>query len=135
MYKTYSEIYLYKNMLSFYQDSNNPKNLILEPMCCIIKLILLQFKEKGTKISVSNNALYYNEPSIGQGIIRHLSGDCRGDASQYLSSFSKSYRLVNPLDKYESYYEECKKGLELLKGVYKDNTTMHHTLSHYIYQL
>ena len=37
-----------------------------------------------------------------------------------------------PLQEYKTYYEECKKGFELLIQVYDDNTTIHHTLSHYI---
>jgi len=131
MYKASSQIYLYKNMISFYQNSNTQKNLILEPLCCLIKLILLQFKEKGTKLSVSNNSIYYNEPSFGQGLMRHIYGDCREDLHNIYHPLLKAVEWY-PLEEYKSYYEECKKGFELLIEVYDDNTTIHHTLSHYI---
>ena len=130
MYKV-SGMYLYNNMISYYQHKNTHKNLILEPLCCIIKLILLQFKEKDTKISVSDNSLYFNEPSYGQGLVRSLYGDCREDLHNIYHPLIKSIEWY-PIEKFTIYYEECKKGLQLLLEVYDDNTTIHHTISHYI---
>lgn len=130
MYKV-SGMYLYNNMITYYQNKNIQKNLILEPLCCILKLILLQFKEKGTKISVSDNSITFNEPSYGQGLMRSLYGDCREDLHNIYYPLLKSVEWY-PIDKFTIYYEECKKGLQLLLEVYDDNTTIHHTISHYI---
>jgi len=52
MYKAFSNYQYYNTMM--FQLQKNSKNLILEPLSCILKLILLQYKEKGTKISISN---------------------------------------------------------------------------------
>lgn len=130
MYKV-SGMYLYNNMMTYYHNKNTQKNLILEPLCCILKLILLQFKEKGTKISVSDNSITFNEPSYGQGIVRSFYGDCREDIHNIYHPLLKAVEWY-PIDKFHVYYEECKKGLRLLLGVYDDNTTIHHTISHYI---
>jgi hypothetical protein len=130
MYKV-SGMYLYNNMMTYYQNKNTQKNLILEPLCCILKLILLQFKEKNTKISVSDNSITFNEPSYGQGLIRSLYGDCREDLHNIYHPLLKAVEWY-PIDKFNVYYEECKKGLQLLLQVYDDNTTIHHTISHYI---
>jgi hypothetical protein len=130
MYKV-SGMYLYNNMMTYYQNKNTQKNLILEPLCCILKLILLQFKEKGTKISVSDNSITFNEPSYGQGIVRSLYGDCREDLHNIYHPLLKSVEWY-PIKDFNIYYEECKKGLQLLLQVYDDNTTIHHTISHYI---
>ena len=130
MYKV-SGMYLYNNMMTYYQNKNTQKNLILEPLCCILKLILLQFKEKGTKISVSENSIYFNEPSYGQGIVRSFYGDCREDLHNIYHPLLKAVEWY-PIREFIIYYEECKKGLELLLEVYDDNTTIHHTISHYI---
>ena len=118
-------------MMTYYQNKNTQKNLILEPLCCILKLILLQFKEKGTKISVSDNSITFNEPSYGQGIVRSLYGDCREDLHNIYHPLLKSVEWY-PIKDFNIYYEECKKGLQLLLQVYDDNTTIHHTISHYI---
>ena len=130
MYKV-SGMYLYNNMITYYQNKNTQKNLILEPLCCILKLILLQFKEKGTKISVSDNSITFNEPSYGQGIVRSLYGDCREDLHNIYHPLLKAVEWY-PIREFIIYYEECKKGLQLLLEVYDDNTTIHHTISHYI---
>ena len=37
-------------------SSDSSKQLILEPLTCVLKLSLLQWKENGTKISISNNS-------------------------------------------------------------------------------
>jgi len=121
--------YVFNNVISYYNP--NQKNLILEPLSCVIKLILLQYKEKGTKISVYNNSLFFNEPFFGQGIIRSLYGDKREDLHNMYHPLLKALEWY-PLQEYQSYYEECKKGLELLLDVYDNNTTIHHTISHYI---
>ena len=130
MYKV-PGMYLYNNMMIYYQNKNTRKNLILEPLCCILKLILLQFKEQGTKISVSENSITFNEPSYGQGLVRSLYGDCREDLHNIYHPLLKAVEWY-PIREFIIYYEECKKGLELLLGVYNDNTTIHHTISHYI---
>ena len=130
MYKV-SGMYLYNNMITYYQNKNTQKNLILEPLCCILKLILLQYKEKNTKISVSDNSIYFNEPSYGQGLVRSFYGDCREDLHNIYHPLLKSVEWY-PIKDFNIYYEECKKGLQLLLEVYDDNTTIHHTISHYI---
>lgn len=130
MYKV-SGMYLYNNVITYYQNKNTQKNLILEPLCCILKLILLQFKENGTKISVSDNSITFNEPSYGQGFVRSFYGDCREDLHNIYHPLLKSVEWY-PIKDFNIYYEECKKGLQILLQVYDDNTTIHHTISHYI---
>ena len=78
-------IYTYINKTNI----NTSKNLILEPFCTLIKLILLSYKDKGTKISIYNNSIQYQEPSYIQGILRIWSGDCREDL----------HNLYNPIIK------------------------------------
>ncbi len=129
MYKAFAHYQLYNTMMVQFQ--NNSKNLILEPLSCVLKLIILQYKERGTKISVSNNSILFNEPNYAQGIIRMFANDCREDLHNLYHPLLKAIEWY-PLQEYKSLYEECNKGLELLKEVYDDNTTIHHTISHYM---
>lgn len=131
MYKAFLNYQMYNTMLSGFQTSIPQKNLILEPLCCLLKIILLQFKEKGTKISVIDNSIQFNEPSFTQGIIRTFYGDCREDLHNLYHPLIKATTWY-PIEKYPEFYTECKKGLELLNNVYDNNTTIHHTISHYI---
>ena len=129
MYKGLS-VYNTYNMINYY-SSDNKKNLILEPFSCILKLILFQFENEGTKISVYNNSIRFNEPAFIQGLIRSMNGDCREDLHNLYDPLIKATEWY-PMKDYPEFYSECKKGLELLNKVYDDNTTIHHTISHYI---
>ena len=55
--------HIYK-IYEFLPLTDNSKHLILEPLSCVLKLALLQYKPVGTKISVVNNAIKFNEPSF-----------------------------------------------------------------------
>ena len=39
--------------------STTKKQSILEPICCILRLGLLQYKDPGTKISIVNNSIIF----------------------------------------------------------------------------
>lgn len=131
MYKTFINYQMYNTMLTGFSCATPNKNLILEPMCCLLKLILLQFKEKGTKISVIDNSIQFNEPSLMQGITRTFYGDCREDLHNLYHPLIKCLDWY-PLTEYKLFYTECKKGLQIINEVYDDNTTIHHTISHYL---
>ena len=131
MYKAFSNYQIYNTMLSGFTYNNQQKNLILEPLCCLLKLILLQFKERGTKISIIDNSIQFNEPSLVQGVLRSLYGDCREDLHNLYHPLIKCLEWY-PLTEYQLFYTECRKGLEIINQVYDDNTTIHHTISHYL---
>ena len=45
---------------------------ILDPLSVIIKLAILSNKQVGTKICISRNIIYFQEPGIFQGFCRYL---------------------------------------------------------------
>ena len=69
----------YFKLYEIYNNTIITKNILLEPLCCIFRIILLIYKEKGTKISFYNNSITYNSPNILQGLIRTFYGDKRDD--------------------------------------------------------
>ena len=58
---------------------NDPSNSIIDPLTCVVRLALLKYKPHGTKISVKENQISYNEPHLLQGPLRWTFGDCRGE--------------------------------------------------------
>ena len=56
----------------------------LEPMCCMIRLAMLAFRDVGTKISINNNTITIIQPSIIQGTVRWTHGDTRQDLHHLL---------------------------------------------------
>ena len=117
---------------SFFQEKEN--NIIIDPLSCLIKLSLLSFQDKGTKISIDKNALHFNEPNLLQGTLRYYYGYGREDL----------HNLYNPIQKSLDWYwvQENKEigflfnlailGLKRLKNAYSPNCTIHHTIDYYI---
>ena len=62
-------------MVQFNMTQSKEKNVILEPLCCIFRMILLKYKDKGVKISITNNSIQYSDASMFQGILRSYNGD------------------------------------------------------------
>ena len=130
MFKALSSYQFYKFVDSVITDKNN-KNFILEPMCVIFRLALLQYKDRGTKLSIKNNSIIYQDPTYDQGIVRMIDGDCREDLHNLYHPILKSIEWY-PYQEYKDLYDECIIGLELLNNVYDKHSTIRHTLSHYI---
>lgn len=109
------------------------KQFILEPMTTILKISLLQWFPEGTKLSVIENSLYYNEPSLIQGVRRTWGGDSRQDLHNLYNPILKClewYPRDNP--RYSLFYSQCQLGLEALRSSYTKQSLINHTIDHYI---
>ena len=122
--------HIYK-VYEFLPLSDNTKHLILEPLSCVLKISLLQHKPIGTKISVSNNALQFHEPTFLQGLTRSLGGDSRQDLHNICHPIIKCLEWY-PLSEHNLIYEECLRGLEVFKQSYEEHSLINHTIDHYI---
>ena len=123
----------YYNMLANLFNQTDNKNIILEPISCIIKLILLDYKKEGTKISISNNSIDYYEPSQFQGILRNLNGDGREDLHNIYNPILKAVEWYPPNERkiYKYFYEKCIVGLNKLITCYEKESTISRTLELY----
>jgi len=117
-------------LVSFFETK---RDSILDPLTCIIRLGILEFKPIGTKISLNNNKIKYNDPSVIQGALRWSNGDNREDL----------HNLFNPLKKAVLWYDvknsEIKnlidysiRGLEKLQSSYNKNSVISHSMQYYI---
>ena len=128
MLSNLSALYILKDI-----PFSTKNNQILEPICCLFKLIIYQHKPENTKLSIQNNSILYTIGTSYQGVSRMFTGDCREDLHNLyypLLKCTEWYPHEDPYFKY--FYQESKKGLQLLIEVYDNNSTIHHTLSHYI---
>ncbi len=122
---------MYKIVESYVKSTETQKKIILEPLCCLLKLSLIHHKPLGTKISVTDNSIYFHEPTLFQGAIRSYTGDSRDDLHNLCYPIMISLKWF-PKDKYPLFYEQCIQGLAYLKNNYDHNSIVNHTLSHYI---
>ena len=63
------------------QSSESPIEFI-DPICTVIKLSLLHYKDNGTKISIKNNVINIQDASLLQGLERWWSSDDRNQLYQ-----------------------------------------------------
>lgn len=122
---------MYKIVESYLKNTETHKNIILEPLCCILKIALVHQKPLGTKISVTNNSILYHEPTLYQGVLRSYTGDSRDDLHNLCFPIMIGLKWF-PKDKFPVFYDECIQGLAYLKNNYDQNSIINHTLSHYI---
>ena len=134
MYKGIQSYPFYRLVADMYTTSAETprKHLILEPLSCVIRLILLHYKDRGTKISILDNGIRYNPPSFSQGLMRAWYRDNREDLHNLCSPlhyFKMWYPRCEP--QYHALYAQCVRGVYVLRESYDKKTTIYHTLTHY----
>ena len=129
----------YSSLLTNFFKKKKSDKQILDPLTTIIKIALLSFYKKGSKLSIINNKICIQEPTFYQGTIRWTYGDSR----------SKLYNLREPIEYCMlwfpySRYKELKniyllaiKGLKKLKESYNtldsdDYDLIEHLIDYYI---
>lgn len=110
------------------------KNIIIDPFSCIIKLSLLSYQTEGTKISINDNQIFFNQPSYGQGLIRYLYGDGREDLHNLFKPIQKSveWYKIPSLQDINYLFNRAILGLLTLKKSYGKYETIQHTIDYYI---
>tara|TARA_B100000900_G_scaffold410624_1_gene428766 strand:- start:3327 stop:3956 length:630 start_codon:yes stop_codon:yes gene_type:complete len=131
MLKAFSGYQLLKSIEDMFTNNKKEKNLILEPLCVIFRLAILKYKPPKTKLSIKDNSIVYQEYTYDQGLIRMMEGDTREDLHNLYHPILKSIEWY-PYNDYKFIYDECITGLNILNSVYDRNSTIRHTITHYI---
>lgn len=111
--------------------------LVLEPFTCIIRLGMLAFKPIGTKICITENSIYLQEPGLLQGTFRWMSGDNRNDLHFLKEPITKAigeYDLKNNTS-IHYIFKLAVRGLRRLKLSYNSDTNSSltsHSIDYYI---
>tara|TARA_X000000950_G_C13546027_1_gene509552 strand:- start:63 stop:659 length:597 start_codon:yes stop_codon:yes gene_type:complete len=114
-------------------QSKDEKTFILDPLTCIIRLGMLSFKPMGTKISIYQNKISYNDPNLLQGTIRWGYGDNRNDLHNLFKPILLSTQWYNDDDKMiKNIFKYAIEGLKNLKKAYNINSIICHSIDHYI---
>lgn len=118
---------------------NTEQHKIIEPLCAMIRLVLFSFKPIGTKLSISEHKLSYNEPGYLQGTFRLFNGDTKENLHHLY--FPISIACQKFLTK--TYLEQCpgieiifkiaKRGINVLKTTYNESPIVGHCLDLYLF--
>ena len=131
MLKALSGYQIFKSVEDMFMTQKKEKNLILEPLTVIFRLAILKYKPPYTKLSIKDNGIVYQGPTYDQGFIRMMEGDTREDLHNLYHPILKCVEWYSQ-DSYKFLYDECITGLNILNSVYDRNSTIRHTISHYI---
>ena len=131
MLKALSSYQLFKSVEDIFMTQKREKNLILEPLTVIFRLAVLKYKPPNTKLSIKDNGIIYQENTYDQGLIRMIEGDTREDLHNLYHPILKSIEWYSYND-YKFLYNECITGLNILNSVYDRNSTIRHTITHFI---
>lgn len=123
------------------------KSQILDPYSTIIRLAINTYKPIGTKIDISNNKLYLQNPSAFQGGLRFLNGSHKNDI-QYLiepikyacdvlidkkkNASNLQVGIINQLNIMTWIFIKAKHGLANLRTTYDEHPMVIHYINMYI---
>jgi hypothetical protein len=131
MFKQYLGNSIYKFFNNIFYDNNT--HSIIDPLTCLIRLAMLEFKPINTKISIKNNRITYNDPNILQGALRWTNGDNRSDIHNIYNPIIKAIQWYEPDNEdIKNIFKYAVKGLEKLKMSYEENSIIAHSIEHYI---
>ena len=124
------------NFLTSFRNKQD-KNVIIDPISCLIKLSILRYYPIGTKISIGDNMITIIDASMLQGAYRFIKGDGREDLHNLYVPIIKSIEWFWKKEDKEikNLFDFAIKGLENLKHAYPQNSTICHTLDLYIHHL
>ena len=125
-----------KNIMEMLRTKEKERaDLILEPMQVMIQLALLAHSPIGTKISVSNNILSIQPPSMTQGAYRWWNNDNKDDLYYLFHAIRRYYKWYKSQkdEVYQYILTWAVKGLDKLSETYNkaDKNNIRHTLALY----
>lgn len=133
---SYVNLNILKQAYNYFKKYNNSEeNQILEPFSTLIKIAIIAYKPFGTKIAISNNKLYIQEPYYFQGIRRSVWSNKREEIHFLLKPIMRCTELFPPdkSDELTFIYAQAINGLKKLKNTYNnESSTVCYTLDLYI---
>lgn len=116
---TLNALQQYINHVSKSSKTNISKD-ILEPFSTIIRLALLVYFPRGTKITVKNNSIQYDKPGFFQGPIRWSKGNGREE----LHHLCKPIERYSKIGKIPMLTNLAIRGIQRLQQSYQTDTTI-----------
>lgn len=110
-------------------------DMILEPLQAILQICFLGHYDIGTKVTIENNLLHIQEPSVTQGLVRWMNNDGREDLYYLFNVFRRfpiyySFLKRVDIDLYNLIIKMAIDGLDKLIDTYKssDKISILHSL-------
>jgi len=108
--------------------------MIIDPLACMIKISILNFRPAGTKLCVMENGLVLHDPTFYQGPLRSIYGVGREDLHNLCKPIQKCVDwFLQGEDREMNYLSGLSvRGLRCLLATYSSNCTIKYTIEYYI---
>ena len=120
-----------KYLFDTYQHWMDSPDMLLDPVTTVSRIALLQYKPRGTKISIQNNNITYIEPGVLQGTWRMFQGDQREDLKNLYTPIVALCRWWLEYPGVKEIVSEAVIGIQQLRKTYTETSTIYHTLTLY----
>ena len=121
--------------MEFASTRKERSDMILEPLQVMIQLSLLSYCPTGTKVSVSNNILQLQFPTLLQGVWRWYNQDGKDDLYYLFHAIRRYYKWYKSENNkiFNYILKEAIKGIDRLIVTYEkaEQTSIIHTLKLY----
>ena len=121
--------------MDFTNKKKERSDMILEPFQVMVQLALLSYSPIGTKVSVADNILHLQFPTMFQGVWRWYNLDGKDDLYYLFHAIRRYYKWYKSQDNkiFSFILHEAIKGLENLMITYEksNQTSIIHTLKLY----
>lgn len=121
--------------MDFTNKKKERSDMILEPLQVMVQLALLSYSPIGTKVSVADNILHLQFPTMFQGVWRWYNLDGKDDLYYLFHAIRRYYKWYKSQDNkiFSFILHEAIKGLENLMITYEksNQTSIIHTLKLY----
>ena len=124
---------LYRTVIRDRETTKERFAMILEPLQAMVQLALLSYYPVGTKLSISDNILFVQEPSWAQSIKRNYNMDGRRDLVYLFGVIKRFHSFYAHLAKgtqeqkelFETVIERAKIGMARLIQTYENGPSSH----------
>ena len=115
--------------ISTYFKKNN--YTIIDPIGCILNIILLQYYPSNTKLSIQKNMVDIQEPSVSQSFIRWSNGDSRNDLTILFNNIMLFKDIYTGINHFDTLLSKSLIGLIKLQDTYKSDYNTSHIIKYY----
>ena len=121
---------LYINMSTIVSNQKERSDMILEPLQVMVQLGILSHCPLGTKLSVYNNILHLQRPTVFQGAYRWWNEDKKDDLYYLFNAIKRFYQWYNWKENavFKFILKKAKEGLDKLKRTY-DQTNVNNSIT------
>ena len=122
---------LYGMIRRYLQQDSNDYQMLMDPLSTLARLAIYSEKPSGTKMSISDYTITFNDVQALQGTIRKINGDQRDDLHYLYQPIMMACRWYSHRSDLRLVFDMALRGLNKLEKLYQDSPVIGQCLTLY----